>query len=258
MIRLHRRVPREHRARSRDDEDAVRAAADHVRQVATLLDRLVEELLVPLPRGDLGSQRVDQRAFRRRQLGGAVDGEDPDLVRLVADGGDVRGEPWARAHVRRRVRRTHLGLDGQVQTALGVVDAQPRFVPHGQFGPCRVDELLDEPEERLEVEVRVERTDEGPSGLVEGPHAVTFPSLLLFPLVLQPSSVGEEGQDDGCDQQGEAHRPRVPHEGGEHADREVPPGMEEVQTPGRTTTSRRGIPSTREMISATEISLMAK
>jgi hypothetical protein len=67
--------------------------------VATLLNGLVEELLVSVPRGDLGSQRVDQRAFRRRQLGGAVDGEDPDLVRFVADGGDDVTSPGALTYV---------------------------------------------------------------------------------------------------------------------------------------------------------------
>ena len=226
---LHRRVPGEHRACRGEHEDPVRAAPHHVREVASLFEGLIEQLLVLVPGRDLRRERVHHRLLRCGECDGSVGRQHSDDPGLIDDRREVRGKTRPLADVGRRVPVSRGVGDGEVQAGFRAVQVQLIRLAEDQLGPSCIEDTTDELQERPEVEGTVEGTEQGASRLVQHAHAVALAALLLLTLVLEPSLVGEEGQHDRGDQEWEPHHTCTPHERGEQADREVPRRVEEVQ-----------------------------
>ena len=125
--------------------------------------------------------------------------------------------------------RTILGREVHHQTHLGVVDAGP-VVQQDQLDRRCVEHPADEHQEWLVVVPDVDRTGQLATGLVEGLHTLSLLRLLLFTFGVEPAPIGQEHEDHRRDQQRDPDRTRAPDQRRKQADRQVPGGMQQVET----------------------------
>ncbi len=197
-----------------------------------MIHGLLEQSFVLASDLDLRRECFDERALRLRERRGPVHGQDAGWSIRIADRRQEGDHPGTRADVVGRRQRWVFRGEVQHRPDLGVEHPNVA-VGHHELDRRRLHHLADQPQERLEVVARIERAGEFSASLVQSLHPLALLGLLLRPLGVEPSTVGEEHEHHRGDEQRDPDRPCAPDERGQQPDGEVAGGMQHVEPVGQ-------------------------